>query len=81
MGQSKKENREKLARLRQAKQKHNTICVGHQYTQTNTIDVNKTNKQPISELVLVAQVDQYHSKGNNSNSILVIFVYLPLTTL
>jgi hypothetical protein len=46
MGQSKKENREKLARLRQAKQKHNTICVGHQYTQTITIDVNKTNKQP-----------------------------------
>ena len=27
---------------RQAKQKHNTICVEHQYTQTNTNNVNKT---------------------------------------
>jgi len=35
-------------RRRQTKQKHNTICVGHQYTQTNTNNVNKTctpNKQ------------------------------------
>ena len=24
------------------KQKHNTICVGHHYTQTNTNNVNKT---------------------------------------
>jgi len=23
--------------------KHNTICVGHHYTQTNTNNVNKTN--------------------------------------
>jgi len=29
-------------RRRQTKQKHNTICVGHHYTQTNTNDVNKT---------------------------------------
>ena len=27
---------------RQAKQKHNTICVGHHYAQTNTHNVNKT---------------------------------------
>ena len=26
---------------RQTKQKHNTICVGHHYTQTNTNNVNK----------------------------------------
>ena len=26
----------------QEKQKHNTICVGHHYTQTNTNNVNKT---------------------------------------
>jgi hypothetical protein len=26
----------------QAKQKHNTICVGHHYAQTNTNNVNKT---------------------------------------
>ena len=42
-GQSKKDNPEKLAtRQRQTKQKHNTICVGHHYTQTNTNNVNKT---------------------------------------
>jgi len=29
-------------RRRQTKQKHNTICVGHHYTQTNTNNVNKT---------------------------------------
>ena len=23
-------------------QKHNTICVGHHYTQTNTTNINKT---------------------------------------
>ena len=26
----------------QYEEKHNTICVGHQYTQTNTNNVNKT---------------------------------------
>ena len=25
-----------------AKQKHNTICIGHHYVQTNTNNVNKT---------------------------------------
>ena len=29
-------------RRRQAKQKHNTICVWHHYMQTNTYNVNKT---------------------------------------
>ena len=29
-------------RRRPIKQKHNTICVGHHYTQTNTNNVNKT---------------------------------------
>jgi len=29
-------------RLIQIKQKHNTICVGHHYTQTNTNNVIKT---------------------------------------
>ena len=29
-------------RQRQATQKHNTICVGHHYTQTNKNNVNKT---------------------------------------
>jgi len=29
-------------RRRNTKQKHNTICVGHHYTQTNTYNVNKT---------------------------------------
>jgi hypothetical protein len=36
-------NPEKLAtRQRTTKQNHNTICVGHYYTQTNTNNVNKT---------------------------------------
>ena len=30
---------------RQTKQKHNTICVGHHYMQTNTNNVNKTCNQ------------------------------------
>ena len=29
-------------RLRKTKQKHNTICVGHHYTQTDRNNVNKT---------------------------------------
>ena len=29
-------------RRRKTKQKHNTICVGHNYAQTNTNNVNKT---------------------------------------
>ena len=29
-------------RRRQSKQKHNTICGGHHYSQTNTNNVNKT---------------------------------------
>jgi len=29
-------------RGRKTEQTHNTICVGHQYTQTNTNNVNKT---------------------------------------
>ena len=30
-------------RRRKIKQKHNTRCVGHHYTQTNTLNVNKTS--------------------------------------
>ena len=32
----------KIGYTRRRKQKHNTICVGHHYTQTNTNNVNKT---------------------------------------
>ena len=36
-------NPEKLAtRRRKTTEKHNTICVGYQYAQTNTNNVNKT---------------------------------------
>jgi hypothetical protein len=34
--------RNRQHRVHKAKQKHNTICVGHHYTQTNTNSVNKT---------------------------------------
>ena len=41
-GHSKTENPEKLStRRRKTKQKHNTICVGHNVTQTNTNNVKK----------------------------------------
>jgi hypothetical protein len=37
------ENPEKLAtKRRKTKQKHNTICVGHHYTQANRNNLNKT---------------------------------------
>jgi len=37
------ENPENLAtQRRKTKQKHNTICVGHHYTQANINNINKT---------------------------------------
>ena len=33
-------------RRKKTKQKHNTICVGNHYTQTNTNNVNKTRVLP-----------------------------------
>ena len=37
------DNLKKLStRRKTTKQKHNTICVGHHYVQTNTNNVNKT---------------------------------------
>ena len=36
------DNPGKLANRGKIKQKHNTICVGHHYIQTNTNNVNKT---------------------------------------
>ena len=44
-GKSKMDNQGKLAKhgtQDEEKQKHNTICVGHHYTQANTNKVNKT---------------------------------------
>ena len=39
----KKDNPEKMATQgTQDEEKHNTICVGHHYTQANTNNVNKT---------------------------------------
>jgi hypothetical protein len=41
-GQSKVDNSEKLATQRtQYEDKHNTICVGHRFMETNTNNVNK----------------------------------------
>ena len=46
MGQSKMDNTEKLAAYgRQGEDKHNTkntMCVGHQYSQASTNNVNET---------------------------------------
>jgi hypothetical protein len=41
-GQSSKTGNIGYTRRRKTKQKHNTICVGHHYTQTKTNYVNKT---------------------------------------
>jgi hypothetical protein len=42
-GIQKMDNPEKLAtRRRSTKEKHNTICVGHDYAQTNTNNVKET---------------------------------------
>ena len=36
-------------RRRQTKQKHNAICVGHHYMQTNTNNVYKTTNSPTNK--------------------------------
>jgi hypothetical protein len=41
-GQSRKTGNIGYTRQRKTKQKHNTICVGHHYPQTNKNNVNKT---------------------------------------
>ena len=41
-GQSRETDNIRYTRRRKTKQKHNTICVGHHYTQTNTNNLNKT---------------------------------------
>jgi len=41
-GQSKMDNPEKELHKTNKNKKHNTICVGHHYTQTNPNNVNKT---------------------------------------
>ena len=41
-GQSRESGDIGYTRRRKTKQKHNTICVGHHHTQTNTNNANKT---------------------------------------
>ena len=41
-GQSRETDNIGYTRRRQTKQKHNTICAGHHYAQTNKYNVNKT---------------------------------------
>ena len=41
-GQSRETGNIGYTRRRKTKQKHNTICVGHNYAQTKTNNVNKT---------------------------------------
>jgi hypothetical protein len=45
-GQSRETGNIGYTKRRQTKQKHNTICVGHHYTQTNTYNVNKARALP-----------------------------------
>jgi len=42
-GKSRETDNIGYTRRRKTKQKHNTICVEHHYTQTNTNNVNKSN--------------------------------------
>jgi hypothetical protein len=57
------DNPEKLAtRRRKTKQKHNTICVGHHYTHTNTNNVNKTSSLlQINHIFLVLKINKIAS--------------------
>ena len=56
-GQSKMDNLEKLAiQGKQDEEKHNTVCVGHQYTQTNTYSVNKNWRLRRTEHRLYAEI-------------------------
>jgi hypothetical protein len=41
-GQSRETGNIEYTRRRKIKQKHNTLCFGHHYVQTNTNNVNKT---------------------------------------
>ena len=41
-GQSRETDNKSSRRRRKTKRKHNTKCVGHHYTQTNTNNINKT---------------------------------------
>ena len=41
-GQTRETENIGYTRRKKTKQKHNTICVGNHYTQTNTNNVNKT---------------------------------------
>ena len=45
-GQSRKTGYIEYARRRKTKQNHNTICVGHHYTQANTSNVKKDISSP-----------------------------------
>ena len=51
MGKSRKDNPEKLAnkahKTKKKPHKHNTICVGHHYGQTNINNVNKTKQHQL----------------------------------
>jgi hypothetical protein len=49
-------------RRRKTKQKHNTICAGHHYPQTNTNNMNKTRKVTLQALHIL--------RTNNTNFIL-----------
>jgi len=58
-GQSKETGNIGYTRRRQTKQKHNTICVGQHYTQTNTNNVNKTQA-----LLYALRCDSLRYTGN-----------------
>ena len=52
-GQSKKDNSEKLATQdTQDEEKHNTICVGHHYTRTNTKNLISSNNAFVSNTTI-----------------------------
>jgi hypothetical protein len=54
-GQSRETGNIGYTRGGKARQKHNTICVGHHCTQTNTNNVNKTCSLP--NLLVITRFD------------------------
>ena len=55
-GQSREIGNIRYTRQRQTKQKHNTICVGHHHTQTNTNNINKTCNSRMADNLMTVLV-------------------------
>ena len=65
-GQSRETGSIKYTKRRQAKQKHNTICVEHHYAQRNTNNVNKP-RTPYKQLEIKANQTSFLCENRNGH--------------